>query len=531
MLLSIITFLPLVFALLLALLPNERWIRPSALLFALVEFAVSLLLFRDFDTAATSLQMTVNIPWVPEFGIQYFLGVDGLSLWLVLLTTFLMPLVILNDWNSTTKSCKGFHAALFLFQTSMIGAFLAMDAILFYVFFELSLLPMFFVIGIWGGRHRIQAALKFFIFTMVGSLMMLFAIIYLMFSVRDTLGEMSASFLNFYQLRIPFVASDLLNPQTLLFAAFTLAFAIKIPMIPLHTWQPDTYTAAPAGGTALLAGVMSKLGAYGLLRFVLPLFPEAAEQYAWVFLFIGAAGIIYAALVAMVQPDFKRLIAYSSISHMSFIVLGLFSMNTLGVSGGLFQMISHGIIITALFLLLGMLDGRTGSREIDQYGGLAAAAPVFTIFFFIATLGSIALPLTNGFVGEFLILLGAFEANKIVASIAVLGVILSASYMLWMIKRVFFGPPGPLLTEQRLVLPDLSVRELTVVLPLALLIFWMGVFPNHFLNWSKASIDHLVSNRDNYDLSANAAARFPSEPDPNQTALVHSMAPRPGTER
>jgi NADH-quinone oxidoreductase subunit M len=501
MLLSLITMLPLVFALAICAVPRANWIRPIALVLAIVEFVVSLCLLQVFDKTIPALQLVENIPWVPEFGIHYFLGIDGLSLWLVLLTTFLTPIVILGSWTSIDKRVKGFHAAIFLLQTSMIGSFLAMDAILFYVFFELSLVPMYFMVGIWGGSRRIYATVKFFIYTMAGSLLMLLGIIYLMRLTRDTLGEMTSSVLAFYQLKIPFIAGDFLNPQSLLFFAFSLAFAIKVPMFPVHTWLPDAHVEAPTPGSVILAGVMLKMGSYGFMRFVIPLFPEAAEYYSWLFLFLGVIGIIYGALVAMVQPDFKKLVAYSSVSHMGYVMIGLFAMNTYGVTGSLFQMLNHGVSTGALFLLVGMIYERTHSREISRYGGLAIALPIYAIFFLIVTFSSIAVPITNGFVGEFLILLGTFEASRGFAIAAIFGVILGAVYMLWLVKRMFFGPAGELVKDEKHPLRDLSLREIAVMSPLVVLIFWMGIFPNHFLDWSKTSIDHLVRNKDNYQLA------------------------------
>jgi NADH-quinone oxidoreductase subunit M len=511
MLLSAITLLPLLFALVVMALPKS-WVRPAALLLALFEFGLSLGILAQFDKASAALQLVEQRAWIPELGITYFLGVDGLSLWLVILTTLLTPIVVLASWTAIDDRIKGFHASLFVLQTAMIGSFLAMDVILFYVFFELSLIPMFFMIGMWGGLRRIYATLKFFIYTMVGSLMMLLAIIYMMFTARDALGEMTSNLLVLYQLKIPFIAGDFLNPQTLLFLAFSLAFAIKVPMFPVHTWLPDAHVEAPTPGSVILAGVMLKMGSYGFLRFVIPLFPEASEHYAWVFLFLGVVGIIYGALVAMVQPDIKKLVAYSSVSHMGYIMIGLFALNSYGVGGSLYQMLNHGISTGALFLLVGMIYERTHSREIARYGGLAKVLPIYSILFFIVTLSSIAVPMTNGFVGEFLILLGTFQASPVFAIGAVTGVILGAVYMLWMFKRVFFGEPGELVRDEKHPLKDLSPREITVMAPLIVLIFWMGILPNHFLSWSRASIDHLIQHKDSYHLSVIPAnQRMPGE--------------------
>jgi NADH-quinone oxidoreductase subunit M len=509
MLLSAIIFLPLVFALAMLVLPRSL-VRPAALALGIVEFGLSLIILCQFDKASVAAQLVEQYSWVPELGISYFVGIDGLSLWLVILTTFLTPVIILGSWTSVEKSPKAFHVCLFVLQTAMIGSFLALDAILFYVFFELSLIPMYFMIGIWGGSRKIYATVKFFIFTMVGSLMMLLAIIYLMFVARDTLGSLTASLPELYTLKIPFVAGDMLSPQTLLFFAFSLAFAIKVPMFPLHTWLPDAHVEAPTPGSVILAGVMLKMGTYGFLRFVIPLFPEAAEYWSWLFLFLGVVGIIYGALVAMVQPDVKKLVAYSSVSHMGYVMIGLFALNQYGITGAVFQMLNHGVSTGALFLLVGMVYERTHSREIARYGGLAKAMPWFTIIFVIITMSSIGVPMTNGFIGEFLILLGTFEANRWMAIFAVTGVVLGAVYMLWMVKRMFFGVEGELVKDVHHPLHDMTVREHLVMAPLIVLVFWMGLFPNHFLSYSNASIAHLVNTKDNYSLTVASKPALPS---------------------
>lgn len=513
--LSTIVFLPLVFALILLALP-KTWVRPVALGMALVEFLVSLVMLSQFDSATNSLQFVEQYPWIHRIDISYFLGIDGISLWLVMLTTFLTPVVILGSWTAIEDRIKGFHACLFVLQTAMLGTFLAMDAVFFYLFWELSLVPMYFMIGIWGGPRRIYATVKFFIFTMAGSVLMLLGIIYLLLLTKDQLifqvaGEdyraMSASLLDLYKLQIPFVEGDFLSPQSLLFWAFALAFAIKVPMFPVHTWLPDAHVEAPTPGSVILAGVMLKMGTYGFLRWVIPLFPEASAYYSDVFMVLGLLGIIYGALVAMVQPDIKKLVAYSSVSHMGYIVMGLFSMNEQGVTGGLYQMLNHGISTGALFLLVGMIYERTHSREIKRYGGLAAVVPIFTISFFIITLSSIAVPMTNGFVGEFLILLGSYKYNPWMGGIAVLGVILGAAYMLWMFKRVFFGEKGELASDTKHPLTDLNAREITVLAPLVVLVFWMGLFPGHFLSFSKTSINHLIDNKMKYELTVGTGGQ------------------------
>lgn len=501
MLLSVLVFLPVIYALVVLTLPHDRWVRPVSLGLGLAHFILSLGLLIGFDTSTAALQFVEQRPWIPSVGISYFLGVDGISLWLILLTTFLTPLTILGSWTSITRRLKAFHASMFFLASTMIGTFVAMDAVLFYVFFEASLIPMYFMVGIWGGARRLYATMKFFIYTMFGSLFMLVSIVALMFMTQQSLGQFSASILDFYKLNIPFVAGEFFSTQSLLFFAFALAFAIKVPMFPLHTWLPDAHVEAPTPGSVILAGVMLKMGTYGFLRLCLPLFPEAVEYWAWFFLFLAVVGIVYGALVAMVQPDMKKLVAYSSVSHMGYVMLGIFALNIYGVTGGLYQMLNHGISTGALFLLVGMIYERTHSREIASYGGLAKAAPWFTIVFIIVTMSSIAVPLTNGFVGEFLILLGAFGAHKGFAAVAVLGVILGAAYMLWMVKKVFFGEESQLVTDHKKAGLDLNRREWLVLSPLVVLIFWMGIYPTSFLNYTKASLDHLVNNRYNYQLT------------------------------
>ena len=505
MILSTLIFLPIVFAVVLAVWPQKSTIRHLALGLSVIQFLVSLYMLAWFDPNTPALQYVEKFSWIERFGINYFVGVDGISLMLVMLTTFLMPIMILGSWKSIEDRVKGFHIALFVLQTAMIGSFLALDAVLFYVFWELSLVPMYFIVGIWGGARRIYATVKFFIYTMAGSVLMLLAIIFMMrLTPEVTGGSISASLLDFYKLKIPFVAGEFFTPQTLLFFAFAIAFAIKVPLFPLHTWLPDAHVEAPTPGSVVLAGVMLKMGTYCYLRWVLPLFPEASEHFAWLFIVLGVVGIVYGALVAMIQPDVKKLVAYSSVSHMGYVIVGIFVMNSFGTNGALYQMLNHGISTGALFLLIGMIYERTHTREIAKYGGLASAMPNYTIAFVIVTMSSIAVPLTNGFIGEFLILMGTFKYNPAAAAVAVTGVVFGAAYMLWMVKKVFFGPKGEVVTDSEKdphhALHDLSVRELVVLAPLVVMIFWMGVFPNHFMDFSKKSVDHLLSNKQNYSL-------------------------------
>ena len=525
MLLSAIIFLPLLGGLLLLALPNDKSTRVMAMVFAVLEFGLSLSLLQNFDGASHQLQMVEQYSWIPAFGIKYFVGIDGISLWLVLLTTFLTPITILGSWKAINQKVKSFHVCILLLETAMLGTFLAMDAILFYFFWELMLIPMYLLIGVWGGERRIYAAVKFFIYTMVGSVFMLLAIIALMYFAKEQTGVLSSNILDFYKLKIPYTSS-FFCPQTLMFFAFALAFAIKVPIFPLHTWLPDAHVQAPTPGSVILAGVLLKMGTYGFLRLAIPLFPEASQHYAWLFIGVAVFGIIYGALVAMIQPDMKKLVAYSSVSHLGYVILGLFTFNIQGVTGGLYQMLNHGVSTGGLFLLVGMIYERTHSREISKYGGLAKVLPVFAIAFFLMTISSIAVPGTNGFIGEFLILLGTFEKNKIVAAIAVTGVVWGAVYMLWLYKRIFFGKAGELVPELEDAgghghdhgapahhehsshdkkhahpLFDLSAREVCVIVPLVVFVFWMGLFPNQFLDKSKASLDYFVENHAHYELS------------------------------
>ncbi len=513
MILSTLIFLPIVFALILTAWPQKSTIRQLALGFSLLQFAVSILMLKDFDSGFAGLQFVEKFSWIERFGISYFVGIDGISVMLVMLTTFLMPIMILASWKSIDEKIKGFHIALFVLQSAMLGSFLAVDAILFYVFWEMSLVPMYFIVGVWGGARKIYATVKFFIYTMAGSVLMLLAIIFMMrLTPEVTGGNISASLLDFYKLKIPFVAGEFFTAQTLLFFAFALAFAIKVPLFPLHTWLPDAHVEAPTPGSVVLAGVMLKMGTYCYLRWVLPLFPEASAHYAWLFIALGVIGIIYGALVAMIQPDVKKLVAYSSVSHMGYIIVGIFVMNSFGVSGALYQMLNHGISTGALFLLIGMIYERTHSREISKYGGLAKAMPWYTIAFVIVTMSSIAVPMTNGFIGEFLILLGSYKYNPWIACVSVSGVVLGAAYMLWMVKKVFFGPAGEIVShsaeDKEHALHDLSAREIAVLVPMLVLIFWMGLFPNHFMDYSKKSIDHLITNQQNYSLELRAEVKM-----------------------
>ncbi len=501
MLLSQIILFPLLAAIILLIFNSKSdLLKQAALGLSLAELLLGAKLFMAFDPSTASLQLTENYSWISQFGISYSIGVDGLSFWLVLLTVFIFPIAILGSWNSINKSQKGYYASLFVLQTAMIGTFLSIDAILFYLFWELSLVPMYFIIGIWGGARRIYATVKFFIYTMAGSILMLLAMIYLILMHKELMGSYSANLLDWYKMQIPFVGGVLLTPQTLMFFAFSIAFAIKTPAFPVHTWLPDAHVEAPTAGSVLLAAVMLKMGTYGFVRWVIPLFPQAAQYWAWLFMVIGVIGIIYGALMALVQTDIKKLVAYSSVSHMGYVLMGLFALNQMGVTGALYQMLNHGISTGALFFLVGMIYERTHTRQIAHYGGLAPFMPWYTIAFLIITLSSIAVPMTNGFIGEFLILMGSYKSNPVWAYFAVIGVVLGAAYMLWMVKKVFYGPTGKELSGHKDHLVDLSAREWIILSPFIVLVFWMGLRPNDFLNYSRHSLEHWVKNQSSYTL-------------------------------
>lgn len=461
---------------------HYRWI---ALATTVVTFAASLLLLSRGTGSGPEFKFEQNVNWIGAIGASYHVAVDGISLWLVLLTTLLMPIAVLSSWTSIRKRQLSYYVFMLILESAMIGVFVSLDLLLFYLFFEASLVPMFFLIGIWGGERRIYAAIKFFIYTAVGSLLMLVGIIalYFMYGSFDyvkILQEMATSPLSPYA-------------QFLLFIAFGLAFCIKVPLFPFHTWLPDAHTEAPTAGSVILAGVLLKMGTYGLLRFNLALFPDASREWSWAIIMLAVIGIIYGALVAMVQPDVKRLVAYSSVSHMGFVVLGLFSFTELGMQGALYQMLNHGVSTGALFLFVGFIYERRHTRMISEFGGLAKPMPWFSTLFVIASLSSIGLPFLNGFVGEFLILIGmwtsrAVDSPWIVTMLAATGVIWAAVYMLWMLQRVLFGK---ITNPENAELADLNKREIGLLVPLMILMLFMGVYPRVFLDRSKASVESI----------------------------------------
>jgi len=483
--LTTIIFLPFAGAVLLLLVGRGRdgFSRLLALVVSAATFLISLSLYMGFDASTSAMQFVEEAPWVESMGISYSLGVDGISLLLVLMTTLLTTLAILASWNINSRVAE-YMAAMLALETGMLGVFCSLDLFLFYVFWEAMLIPMYLLIGIWGGERRIYATVKFVLYTLAGSLLMLVAIIYLYFHHGAATGTYTFDLIALYAFTVERGA------QYWLFLAFFLSFAIKVPLFPFHTWLPDAHVEAPTAGSVILAGVLLKMGTYGLIRFCLPLFPLAAAYFTPYILVLSVVGIVYGALVAMVQPDIKKLVAYSSVSHLGFIVAGIFALNAQGLQGSILQMVNHGLSTGALFLIVGMLYDRRHTRQIGDFGGLAKTVPVFSVFFMIATLSSIGLPGLNGFVGEFLILLGLFKAFPVFGVIAASGVVLAAVYMLWMFQRVVWGEPT---LQENKDLKDLSGREWAVLVPVVVLMFWIGLYPKPFLGTSKASVRHLIS--------------------------------------
>ena len=488
---------------------HESIIRNAALGVSLLVFAVTLLLWAQFDSSSAEFQRVERHAWIPAFGISYAVGVDGISLLLIVLTGFLTPIALLCSWESVHKKLRAFCMVVLLLESAMIGVFVSLDLFLFYVFWDAMLIPMYFLIGIWGYDRRVYASIKFLLYTMAGSVLMLLAILGMAGLYATATGHYSFDLLALYTLTVP---SHL---QFWFFLAFALAFAIKVPLFPFHTWLPDAHVEAPTAGSVILAGVLLKMGTYGLLRFAFPLFPEAAAYFAPYLALLAVIGIIYGALVAMVQPDMKKLVAYSSVSHLGFVVLGIGSMNTQGVQGAVYQMLNHGISTGGLFLIVGMLSDRRHTRLISEYGGLKHVTPRLVAAFLIITLASIGLPGLNGFVGEFLILLGAFAWNPTLAAFAATGVILSATYMLWMFQRVNYGP----ITEKNKALPDLKPREWALLIPVIALSIVMGVLPNLFLKPMAPSIERLLSQ---LKQGSSVQAHVPSTPNLSDISLAQT---------
>ena len=488
--LTLLVALPLVGALVVGLLNNRdgskdgqvRWL---ALGLSLVPFVLSLLMWASFDASAAGapFQFVERHAWIPTFGIEYYVGIDGISLMLIVLTTFLTPIALLTSWESIHERVKEFTIFMLLLEAAMIGVFTSLDLFLFYVFWDFMLIPMYFLIGIWGYDQRLYASIKFLLYTMAGSVLMLLAIIGMAWLHQQATGQYSFDLLKLYELRVPE------HLQYWFFLAFAVAFAIKVPLFPFHTWLPDAHVQAPTPGSVILAGVLLKMGSYGLVRFAFPMFPEAALAFAPVLATLSVIAIVYGALIAMVQPDMKKLVAYSSVSHMGFVVLGIAAMNVQGLQGSVYQMLAHGVSTGGLFAVVGMLSDRRHTRLISEFGGLKAVMPRLTAAFLIITLASVGLPGMNGFIGEFLIMLGTFRWEPKFVVVAGLGVILSAVYMLWMFQRVYYGP---VTNEENRHLPDLSVREWAVVGPLCAMSILMGVAPNIFLKPMEPAVTRIV---------------------------------------
>ena len=480
--------LPLAGALLLLLIGNAdgrrnslfRWL---ALAISVAEFVLTLAIWAAFDPASADFQFVERVPWIPAFGIDYFVGVDGISLLLVVLTGFLTPIALLSSWEGVDKKVKEFSIFILVLEAAMIGVFVSLDLFLFYVFWDAMLIPMYFLIGIWGYDQRIYAAVKFMLYTMAGSVLMLVAILGLAFLHSEATGMYSFDLLKLYALEIA------PRTQQWFFLAFAVAFAIKVPLFPFHTWLPDAHVQAPTAGSIILAGVLLKMGTYGLVRFAFPLFPDAAAVFAPWIAVLAVIGIIYGALVAMVQPDMKKLVAYSSVSHLGFVVLGICAMNTQGVQGAVYQMLAHGISTGGLFLLVGMLSDRRHTRQIAEFGGLRNVMPRLTAAFLIITLASIGMPALNGFIGEFLTMMGAYLWDPRLVVGAGLGVILSAVYMLGLFQKVYLGD---VTNPKNASLPDLTPREWASVVPLCALAIFMGVFPSVFLRPMEPAVRRVV---------------------------------------
>ncbi|HZW40068.1 MAG TPA: NADH-quinone oxidoreductase subunit M [Ignavibacteriaceae bacterium] len=490
-LISYLLLIPLIGSFLILLIPrdNEKAIRYAGVLFSTIAFILSLVIFYFFDYNHSGFQFIHKFGWIANLNISYNVGVDGLSLLLVLLTTFLTPLTLISSWAGINKKVKEFTFLMLMLELGMLGVFVSLDLFLFYIFWEAMLIPMYFIIGVWGGDRRIYASVKFFVYTMFGSLLMLVAIVWLAVNAAPALGHFSTDLVELYSISPKFEK----EVQIWMFLAFALSFSIKVPLFPLHTWLPDAHVQAPTAGSVILASVLLKMGTYGLLRFCLPLFPDASIAAAPYMAVLAIIGIIYGALVAMVQKDMKKLIAYSSVSHLGFVVLGIFAMSEESVQGAVIQMVNHGLSTGALFLLVGIIYERTHTREISEYGGIAKVVPLYSVALMVASLSSIGLPGLNGFVGEFLILVGSFKSqvynNWWFTIFATSGVIFAAVYLLWMYQRIIYGEvKNPRMND----LKDLNKREIFVLVPIFIFIIWIGVYPGTFLNVSKASTKKVI---------------------------------------
>ena len=501
--LSLVTFLPLLGAVFILFIRGDAEIvarnaKSMALWTSTITLVVSVFLWLDFETASSSFQFVEKSEWIPAFGISYHMGVDGISLFLVLLSTFLTPICVLASWNAIKTRVREYMIAFLVLETLMVGMFCALDLFVFYVFFEGVLIPMFLIIGVWGGPRRVYAAFKFFLYTLIGSVLMLLALVTIYFEAGTT--------------DIPVLLRYAFDPeiQTWLWLAFFASFAVKVPMWPLHTWLPDAHVEAPTAGSVILAGVLLKMGAYGFIRFSMGMLPEASVYFTPFIYTLSVIAVIYTSLVALAQEDMKKLIAYSSVAHMGFVTIGIFAATTQSMEGAIFQMLSHGVVSGALFLCVGVVYDRIHSREITRYGGLVHRMPLYAVAFMVFTLASVGLPGTSGFVGEFLVLLGTFQVNTVVATLAATGVILGAAYMLWLYRRVIFGQ---LVREDLRTITDLELREVVILAPLIIMVLWLGIYPSAFLAPMHASV---ATNIDRYQAvvagQTAAAARLAAVP-------------------
>ncbi len=498
-LLSLMMLIPLIGAAIIMMIKHQdkeiekRNIRSVALLATIVPFLLSINLWLGFDSSSADFQFVEKYSWVGE-DIKYYVGVDGISMLFVVLSAFLMPIVILASWDSVQNRVAEYMVAFLLLETLMIGVFSALDIFLFYVFFEGGLIPMYLLIGVWGGVNRVYASFKFFLYTLLGSVVMLVAVLYMFIETGTT--EIPALMTHHFSADV----------QDWLWLAFFASFAVKMPMWPVHTWLPDAHVQAPTGGSVILAGVLLKMGGYGFLRFSLPMFPEATEHFAWLVFALSIVAIIYTSLVALVQEDIKKLIAYSSVAHMGFVTIGIFLLNPNGIEGAIFTMLSHGIVSGALFLCVGVIYDRLHTREINRYGGLAINMKIYAAIFVIFTMASVGLPGTSGFVGEFLVLNGAYTVNSWVAFGATTGVILGAAYMLYLVRRIVFGE---LDKDDVKAMPDLNLREKIIFAPLIAVVIWMGVYPNSFLEPIHTSVNNLIETHFSANVEHAAAPEGP----------------------
>ncbi|MFQ5580126.1 MAG: NADH-quinone oxidoreductase subunit M [Nitrospiria bacterium] len=501
--LSFIAYIPLIGCIVLMFMKKEdhKAIMQTALGVSLFTMLVSFVLIPGFDSTKADMQFVEQASWIPSLGVEYVFGIDGISLLLIIMTTILTAISIVSSFTAITERVKEYYIAILFLETGMLGVFMSLDFFLFYIFWEIMLVPMYFMIGIWGGGRRLYSCIKFFLYTLFGSLFMLLGILAIYFLNGNPAygtGQLTFSILELQKLNLP------LNPfQYWLFLAFFLGFAIKVPMFPFHTWLPDAHTDAPTAGSVLLAGVLLKMGTYGFVRFCLPIFPDASHFFVPMICGLSLVGIVYGAFVALAQKDVKRLVAYSSVSHLGFVMLGLFALNRHGITGGILQMINHGVSTGALFLIVGMIYERRHTRLIADFGGLSYQMPVFAAFFAVTMFSSMGLPGLNGFVGEFLILVGAFEANKIYAGIAVVGIILGAAYMLWLFQRMMFGK---LDKPENQKLLDMNRREVAYMVPLVVFMFWIGLYPKPFIQMMEPSVEKIVQR-----LNASSAKRTGSE--------------------